>query len=483
MATKVVKTLKFPNSTDEYQINAVRLNGKTPDELIQTLTVADKSNTDTTDLVYAVTNIVEGGTKGHTLTPTYTGLPTKSYVDGVKPLMVTLHRIGNDAVNFSETFDTILAQSEERPVIVFDLSTSNVLTLSKVSANDYIIFTCVQGPTQSVAVLYKDNTATYEELTLSYAGDLVGFVPTLRKINGHDLTSDVTLTPADLGLEQAMKFIGTSSTYISDGSTTSTITVNSKSVNVTAGNVVLYDGYEYVWTGSSWEQLGQEGSFSLKTHTHTVTHTPGGDISAPTFTGTPTLIKGTFNGTEQTASVSYTPAGAVSAPTITVTPNTTTVNSITGVGSLPTLEYSNVAASRITAWSAGRGSFTASTSSTDSTVPNKVVTLSHTHTAPSLTYTADVNASQISKWSTGTLPSKGSNTTVVTSIKSATATQPTFTGTAATISHKHTPAGTVTITTAAPGTGETANYTPAGTVTKPIFTGTRATLTTSAANS
>lgn len=46
-----------------------------------TLAITDKANTDTTDLVYAITNLVEGGTKGHTLTPTYTGLPTKTYVD------------------------------------------------------------------------------------------------------------------------------------------------------------------------------------------------------------------------------------------------------------------------------------------------------------------------------------------------------------------------------------------------------------------
>ena len=53
-------------------------------------------------------------------------------------------------------------------------------------------------------------------------------------------------------------------------------------------------------------------------------------------------------------------------------------------------------------------------------------------TLPSLTHT-DVTADNITAWSTGTLPTKGSNTTVVTSIKSATSTQPTFTGTAATL--------------------------------------------------
>lgn len=48
-----------------------------------TLIVTDKTKIDTTDLVYAVTNLVEGGTKGHTITPTYTGIPTKTYVDKI----------------------------------------------------------------------------------------------------------------------------------------------------------------------------------------------------------------------------------------------------------------------------------------------------------------------------------------------------------------------------------------------------------------
>jgi len=48
-----------------------------------TLTVTDKTSTDTSDLVYAITNLAEGGTKGHALTPTYTGLPTKAYVDKI----------------------------------------------------------------------------------------------------------------------------------------------------------------------------------------------------------------------------------------------------------------------------------------------------------------------------------------------------------------------------------------------------------------
>lgn len=133
------------------------------------------------------------------------------------------------------------------------------------------------------------------------------------------------------------------------------------------------------------------------------------------------------SGTSHTHTVSHTPAGTVSTPTITVTPNTTTVNSITAVGSLPSLTYTEGTASKISSWSAGSGSFSATVSSSG---PNRVVTLSHGHTTPTLSYTS-VNADDITAWSAGTLPTKGSNTTVVTSIKSATSTQPTFTGTKA----------------------------------------------------
>lgn len=87
---------------------------------------------------------------------------------------------------------------------------------------------------------------------------------------------------------------------------------------------------------------------------------------------------------KDSASGSYTPSGSVSTPTITVTPSTTTVNSITSVGTLPT-------------WSAA--------------VNNEVLSFSFTQ---------------------GTLPTKGENTTVMTGA-SATASEPTFSGTAGTV--------------------------------------------------
>lgn len=142
-----------------------------------------------------------------------------------------------------------------------------------------------------------------------------------------------------------------------------------------------------VATASAWEKLGPTidlsgyaltadlGDLAYKDDA-SATYTPAGSVSINSYTpaGTISVGSGTAN---------YTPAGTVSTPTITVTPTTTTVNSITSVGSLPS-------------WSASVSSETLSFS-----------------------------------WNQGALPTKGSDTTVATGISSASSSQPSFTGTGA----------------------------------------------------
>ena len=84
-------------------------------------------------------------------------------------------------------------------------------------------------------------------------------------------------------ISNAMHFLGVCTTALSDGSTTSSIVIKDGDTNITvnmtaadAGSVVLApyvaesapnnqgDSYEFVWTGSKWELLGQEGSFAIK---------------------------------------------------------------------------------------------------------------------------------------------------------------------------------------------------------------------------
>ena len=154
---------------------------------------------------------------------------------------------------------------------------------------------------------------------------------------------------SDLG--DAVYWIGVTTTELVDDVTTSAvITVGGESVTARVGGMAQYNGEEFVYNGTKWQSIGKNNF---------------GDLAF-----------------KNSASGSYTPAGTVGAPTITVTGDSTgTVNSITDVGTLPSL-----------------------------TVANEVLT-----------------------FSPGTLPTKGSDTTVVTATGTITASAPTFTGTADTI--------------------------------------------------
>ena len=153
-----------------------------------------------------------------------------------------------------------------------------------------------------------------------------------------------------------LTFLGETTTELEDGSTTNPITINGQSVTATAGAIVIYGNKEFLFDGTVWVEMGD---LSL--------------LGALAY--------------KNSASGSFTPSGSVSAPTIGISTagSTTTVNSITDVGTLPAF---------------------------GATVSGEVLTLS---------------------WSAGTLPTKGSDTTVKTGDASYSASQPSFTGTAGTV--------------------------------------------------
>lgn len=79
----------------------------------------------------------------------------------------------------------------------------------------------------------------------------------------YDGSAAVTIAASDLGLASAMLFLGTTTTAITDGATTNPVVISGSNKTVTAGNVVLYGSKEFVWTGSAWEELGNEGSYKI----------------------------------------------------------------------------------------------------------------------------------------------------------------------------------------------------------------------------
>ncbi len=270
-------------------------------------------------------------------------------------------------------------------------------------------------------------------------------------------------------------FLGVTTTALTDGATTNPIKINNVDVTAVKGNIVTYGSAEFIFNGTAWQAFGDlsglgdlaykdsasgsgtvavpktytttvtpaakdvsvtgttTGSVSLtkskvtvsKASSGTATYTPQGTNAASSVSGSCTVTpSGTIS--KGTGTANYTPEGTVSTPTITVTPNTATkyvASSATGGGS-------------VTAGSAA--SFSA-------TVANETLTLGFTANTPTAV----------------TLPSFSSQT-IATGIKSATASQPSFTGTGAELKF----------------TGSSSSGTISGTAAAQTFTGTGARLQT-----
>lgn len=300
-------------------------------------------------------------------------------------------------------------------------------------------------------------------------------MPDLKRIT---LTSGTTYDVVDQGARDLIdgltgytKYLGVTTTPLTDGSSTNPITIDGESVTAETGNIVNYNSKEFIFNGNVWQEFGDLsglGDLAFK-DSASGSYTPSGTVSKPTFTGTQGTVnvsgsissgtvsidtgtgtanytpagsvsQPTFSGSELTSTGKFTPSGSISKPNVNVTPTTTTVNSITDVGTLPELTM---------------------------TVQNETLVFG---------------------WDAGTLPTKGSNTSVMTGASAALASNPTFTGTEGNVSVKGTPGGTVSKPTFS-GTGvklvgsidngsvsASGSFTPNGTVSQPTFTGNSATI-------
>lgn len=317
-------------------------------------------------------------------------------------------------------------------------------------------------------------------------------------------------------ITSVMRWIGTTTTPLTDGATTNPITIGGESVTAVAGNVTAYGDSEFIFNGTQWQLFGETGSFgalafkdtasatytpqgsvsqptfsgtsatisasvtpsgsvSIVTGTGTANYKPGGTVSQPTFSGnnvtfsgtmTPsgTVSQPTFSGSNVTFSGTITPSGTVSKPTITVTPTTSSMYEITGVGSLPDLTFSVASENLTIGWSAG--SLPTRSSKTVATGISSATSSTPTFTGTSANITTSGKATGTVSQPTFT----GTSGNITTSGKATgTVSQPTFTGTNVELKGSFT------------GSAQTVStsYKPAGTVTKPTFTGTEATITVS----
>ena len=298
-----------------------------------------------------------------------------------------------------------------------------------------------------------------------------------------------------------VNFIGRTTTELTDEATTNPITINGKSVTAVAGNLVAYGEKEFLFDGTKWLEMGDIGSLGALAYKNDAsgTYTPTGSVSQPTFSGNELTSTGNFtpagNVTIATGSgtANYTPAGSVSQPSfsgseLTSTGNFTPAGNVTIATGSGTANYTpagSVAAPTISVKTAG-STTTVNSITNVGTLPTMAMTVEN----ETLTFTFDQ----------GSLPTKGSNTTVKTGDAAYQATAPAFTGTGVqltgsfsgtqgSVSVKGTPAGTVSkpsftgtgvqLTGAFSGTQGSVSVkgTPSGTVSKPSFTGTAGTIT------
>lgn len=190
------------------------------------------------------------------------------------------------------------------------------------------------------------------------AGSTSGNLPTSAAVANY-------VSTATAGLTGAMHFKGVTTTALTDGTTTATVKINNADYTPSAGDVVLYSEKEFLWTGTAWELLGDEGSYALKTSTASV-------VGSFTFT-------------------------ANTKPTLTVT--STDIPNVTGVGTLPSLTITSTSIPNVT----NKGS------AASFSVASGTLTLSP-GSAPTLGTAISVGSA--SGWSAGTLPTLGTKITV-----------------------------------------------------------------------
>lgn len=279
-------------------------------------------------------------------------------------------------------------------------------------------------------------------------------------------------------LTSATRFLGITTTALTDGATTQRIEIeNEGQVSVVAGDVAIYDTSEFIFDGTTWHLFGDLSNLGSLAYKDSASgnFTPSGSVTQPTFSGTAKYLAASVGKATKSMEGSFTPEGTVSQPTFSgnkiYAHHTFTGSANTSTGSFT--PSGSVSAPTITVGTAGSTTTvknpTSKTVVTDMSVSDPSST---TATGELVYYSVSGETLSLKKFveTTGASIST-SNVTVKTGDASYTASAPTFTGTAGTVSVSGTASGSVSTTYNTTSSGASGNFTPAGTVSQPTFTG------------
>lgn len=179
------------------------------------------------------------------------------------------------------------SKNENSKIVIDDKSIRTGTTSTQLGRSSYpwpkAYITTVIGDLEGIADEAKIAKATTGTLTIKQPN------ATSVTFNGSE-SKEVAITRDSLGLAKVMEYIGKTTTTLSDGATTNPITIDSKSVTVTKGNVVIdsSDSREYIWNGSKWEKFGEDATAGNYKPKQTV-------VSSPTASGNSTSFIDTIS--------------------------------------------------------------------------------------------------------------------------------------------------------------------------------------------
>lgn len=330
-------------------------------------------------------------------------------------------------------------------------------------------------------------------------------------------------------IEKYTKYLGVTTTALTDGATTNPIMINGESVTAESGNIATYNSKEFIFNGTAWQEFGDLSGLGALAYKNSASgsYTPAGSVSQPTFTGTSktVTVTGTAAGsvaitTADNTDGNYQPKGTVSKPSFTGASMTST-GKFTPAGTIDLTkrdylwyhiqEGTTYDPTQPNTQIQPKGTVSAPTISVKTAgTTTKVNSITNVGTLPVLTTTVSDETLTIN-FSQGTLPTKGSDTTVKTGDAAYQASAPTFTGTQVflyaraedvvtgadfegtegNLSVTGTTTGSVSQPTfsgtkvqingtfAGETVTSTGSFKPEGTVSKPTFTGTQGTVTVS----
>lgn len=113
------------------------------------------------------------------------------------------------------------------------------------------------------------NTLTEDSVLVGNGTSQVKLIPIAESIanNNHLVPNNLIKAYVDnavAGLSGAMHFIGDAAVVITNNSSVDPRINGYDFSQASAGDVILYDAKEFVWTGSSWRLLGDESSYAIK---------------------------------------------------------------------------------------------------------------------------------------------------------------------------------------------------------------------------